>query len=198
MVGCLHPPTHPPTTTIPTHPHLGNVVADVIHHVHVQVVGRGVEHLGKGLATEKGHAAAVDPRVVGGAGHGGQVVLALLRGAGGAWAGGGWGWMGGAMHGGPGPPIPGRGGADERLAGVGAAQMRAQREGDRPARRGGHTCELMRAQASWRSLVTMPSRAIAFSIATSASVATWHRQAGCCAEWQWWRVAAAAMVQVAG
>lgn len=34
------------------------------------------------------------------------------------------------------------------------------------------TCELMRAQASCRSFVMMPSRAIAFSIATSASVAT--------------------------
>lgn len=35
----------------------------------------------------------------------------------------------------------------------------------------------MRAHASWRSLVTMPSRAIAFSIATSASVATCAEQA---------------------
>ncbi len=57
----------------------------------------------------------------------------------------------------------------------------------------GRTCELMRAQASWRSLVTMPSRAIAFSIATSASVATWQgvggrgRGHGVVAGWAWFR-----------
>jgi hypothetical protein len=35
------------------------------------------------------------------------------------------------------------------------------------------TLLLMRAHASCRSLVWMPSRAMAFSISTSASVATW-------------------------
>ena len=59
--------------------HLCDVVRDVVDDVHVEVVGRGVEHLGKGLAAQEGHAAAVDPGVVGGAGHRGQVVLPLLR-----------------------------------------------------------------------------------------------------------------------
>ena len=38
----------------------------------------------------------------------------------------------------------------------------------------------MRAHASWRSLVWIASRAIAFSIATSESVATWSRRGWLC------------------
>ena len=36
-------------------PHLGNVVADIIHDVHVQIVWGGFEHLGHGLAHQEGH-----------------------------------------------------------------------------------------------------------------------------------------------
>ena len=34
--------------------HLGNVVGNVVDHVHVQVVGRGRKHLGEGLRAEGG------------------------------------------------------------------------------------------------------------------------------------------------
>ena len=53
-------------------------MADVVHDVHVEVVGRPAENLGEGLARQEGHAAAVDPRVVGGRRHRGEVVLACL------------------------------------------------------------------------------------------------------------------------
>ena len=59
--------------------HLGNVVAYVINHVHVQVVRRGVEHLGEGLSRQKGHAAAVDPGKVGRCRHTVQIFLPLLH-----------------------------------------------------------------------------------------------------------------------
>mmetsp|Transcript_18384 Transcript_18384/g.58615 ORF Transcript_18384/g.58615 Transcript_18384/m.58615 type:complete len:366 (+) Transcript_18384:267-1364(+) len=57
--------------------HLGNVVRHVVHNVHVQIVRRGVKHLGEGLAREEGHAAAIDPSVVGSCSHALQVVLPL-------------------------------------------------------------------------------------------------------------------------
>jgi hypothetical protein len=45
--------------------HLGDVVADVIDDIHVQVVGGLLEELGEGLAAQECHGAAVDPRIVG-------------------------------------------------------------------------------------------------------------------------------------
>jgi len=59
---------------------LGNVMADIIHQVHVQLVRSGVEHLGEGLAHQEGHGGAVHPGKVGGTGHGLQVVLPFLAG----------------------------------------------------------------------------------------------------------------------
>mmetsp|Transcript_7793 Transcript_7793/g.19842 ORF Transcript_7793/g.19842 Transcript_7793/m.19842 type:complete len:223 (+) Transcript_7793:15-683(+) len=58
--------------------YLGDVVAHVVHHVHVQVVRGAVEHLGERLPAQERHGAAVHPRVVGRARHGRQVVLPLL------------------------------------------------------------------------------------------------------------------------
>jgi hypothetical protein len=45
--------------------HLCNIMADVIDHMHVQVVRRGLEDLGKGLPAQERHAAAVHPGIVG-------------------------------------------------------------------------------------------------------------------------------------
>lgn len=58
--------------------YLGNVVADIIHQVHVKVVRCRSEHLGKGLAYQEGHGGAIHPGEVGSTGHGFQIVLALL------------------------------------------------------------------------------------------------------------------------
>jgi hypothetical protein len=58
--------------------HFGNVVTDVIDDVHVQVVGRGLEHLGEGLSRQECHAAPVDPGEVGRRRHTVQVLLPLL------------------------------------------------------------------------------------------------------------------------
>lgn len=55
--------------------HLCNVVADVIDHRHVQIIRSAVELLGKGLARQEGHAAAVHPGVVGCTCHGLEVIL---------------------------------------------------------------------------------------------------------------------------
>ena len=54
---------------------LGDVVADVIDDVHVQVVRGGVEHLSEGLPGQEGHAAPVHPGEVCCCRHPGQVVL---------------------------------------------------------------------------------------------------------------------------
>ena len=68
----------PPPPKKRTGPSLHPTPPPPAHHVHVEVVGLGVEDLGEGLPGEEGHGGAVDPGVVGGAGHGGEVVLALL------------------------------------------------------------------------------------------------------------------------
>ena len=54
-------------------------MADIIYDVHVQVVGRGVEHLGEGLPCQEGHAAPVHPRKVGSSCHTVKVVLTFLN-----------------------------------------------------------------------------------------------------------------------
>ena len=59
--------------------HLGNVVTHVVDDMHVQVVWRGVEHLGEGLPGQEGHAAPVDPGKVGRRRHAVQILLPLLR-----------------------------------------------------------------------------------------------------------------------
>lgn len=58
--------------------YFGDVVGNVVDEVHVQVVRRGVELLGKSLATEECHGGPVDPGKVGRGGHGFQVVLSFL------------------------------------------------------------------------------------------------------------------------
>eukprot|EP00982_Pelagococcus_subviridis_P010751 31027-Pelagococcus_subviridis.AAC.5 len=58
---------------------LRDVMRHVVHHVHVQVVRGGVEHLRERLPAQKRHAAPVHPRVVRRARHGAEIVLALRR-----------------------------------------------------------------------------------------------------------------------
>lgn len=48
-------------------------------YMHIQRFGSGVKLLGKSLTAEESHGAAVNPGVVGGRSHGGQVILALFR-----------------------------------------------------------------------------------------------------------------------
>eukprot|EP00160_Parvularia_atlantis_P021756 Unigene9553_Nuclearia_a/m.29188 Unigene9553_Nuclearia_a/g.29188 ORF Unigene9553_Nuclearia_a/g.29188 Unigene9553_Nuclearia_a/m.29188 type:complete len:385 (+) Unigene9553_Nuclearia_a:524-1678(+) len=57
---------------------LGDVVRDVVDHVHVQVVRRALECLSKRLPRQERHARSVDPGKVGRRGHRLEVVLAGL------------------------------------------------------------------------------------------------------------------------
>ena len=50
--GALFPTLQIPSTKIVSQTHLGDVVGDVVHHVHVQVVGRLAKHLGKRLLSD--------------------------------------------------------------------------------------------------------------------------------------------------
>ena len=65
-------------------PYLGDVVADIVDDLHVQVIGGAVEHLGEGLTNQVGDGATVDEGEVGTCSHGLEVVLTLLGGDGGA------------------------------------------------------------------------------------------------------------------
>eukprot|EP00429_Kryptoperidinium_foliaceum_P073492 CAMPEP_0176208088 /NCGR_PEP_ID=MMETSP0121_2-20121125/12942_1 /TAXON_ID=160619 /ORGANISM="Kryptoperidinium foliaceum, Strain CCMP 1326" /LENGTH=532 /DNA_ID=CAMNT_0017547067 /DNA_START=33 /DNA_END=1630 /DNA_ORIENTATION=+ len=56
---------------------LGDVVGHVVDHVHVEVLGRLVEHLREGLPRQEGHGGAVHPSVVCGGGHALHVVVAF-------------------------------------------------------------------------------------------------------------------------
>mmetsp|Transcript_195 Transcript_195/g.452 ORF Transcript_195/g.452 Transcript_195/m.452 type:complete len:447 (-) Transcript_195:776-2116(-) len=57
---------------------LGNIVANIIHQMHVHIVGRAIEDFREGLARQISDAGAVDPGEVGGARHGSQILLPLI------------------------------------------------------------------------------------------------------------------------
>lgn len=59
------------------HANLGNVMAHIVDHSHVEVIWTGIKNLGKGLAAHKRHAAAIDPCKIGSTCHASQVRLAL-------------------------------------------------------------------------------------------------------------------------
>jgi hypothetical protein len=59
--------------------HFSNIMTDIINNMHVQVVWRGLEHLGKGLSCQECHAAPIDPGKVSGRCHAVQILLALLE-----------------------------------------------------------------------------------------------------------------------
>ena len=157
--------------------YLRNIMRHIINHMHVEIIGFSVELLRKGLAHEEGHAGTVDPSIVGGRSHAGEVILSFLY-----WKVRKW---------------------EENTVSIETKQTKwHKKEAELWGRRSRrttrtttythlneidsadryilsnskheqHTGELMRAQASCRSLVTNLSRVIAASMAVKASVATW-------------------------
>ncbi len=57
--------------------YLGDVMADIVNHIHVQIIWRLTKHFAKRLPHKKRHGGAVNPGVVGGGSHAAEVVSAL-------------------------------------------------------------------------------------------------------------------------